>query len=313
MTNLFMPQVFHPTTPQAEAIVKLFYFDLIIAAVIFLTVTTLVITAIFRYRRRPGDPEPYQNPGNVKLETMWTVIPGLILLALLVATGRTMYIVNPPVGTRTPDASVLAHQWWWEYQYPRSGVITANEMHMVAGSNWLLEVKSADVIHNFWVPGLGSKMDAVPGMVNYLWIQPHQAGTYLGTCAEFCGEQHALMGIRVIVQSPEEFAQWEQSQLRVPGPPTSEAAIRGAKLFEQNTCVNCHRIAGTKANSRVGPDLTHLATRQTIASAIYENTRTNLTRWIQNPQEMKEDNHMPNTYLTEAQAQDIAVYLEELQ
>jgi cytochrome c oxidase subunit 2 len=227
--------VFDPNSPQARAIEHLFYFDLAIAAVIFLTVAGLVSYSALRFRARPGAGEPYQDPGNPRLETLWTVIPALILTALLALTGRTMYLVNPPVGSRAPNAVVIAHQWWWQYIYPESGIVTANELHMPAGLDFLLKIESADVIHDFWVPDLGSKKDAIPGHPNYLWIQPQRDGTYLGTCAEYCGAEHALMGIRVIVQSPAEFARWQQSQLRIPAQPAGEVAERGFRLFEDRT------------------------------------------------------------------------------
>ncbi len=303
--------VFNAQSPQAESIVHLFYVDLAIAAVIFLTVTALVIAAVIRFRARPGDAEPYQDPGNPRLETLWTVIPALILLVLLILTARTMLAVNPPVGDRTANVVVMAHQWWWEYRYP-SGVITANELHIPTGTNWLLSIQSADVIHDFWVPALGAKMDAIPGHPNVLWITAQTPGTYQGTCAEYCGAEHAMMGIRVIVQPPEEFARWEQEQLHLPVAPAGEEVERGARLFAEKTCLNCHRINGTKAVAGVGPDLTHLADRDTIGSDLLANTLKNLTRWIADPQAIKPACNMPALRLTDTEAHAIAVYLESL-
>ncbi len=312
MTKAQFTSVFHPDTPQARAIARLFYFDLVIAAVIFLTVTSLVVYIAIRFRHRRGDPVPLQDDGNYKLEIAWTVIPALILLSLLTATGVTMYKVNPPIGDRQPDVIVRAHQWWWEYHYPASGVVTANEMHMVAGSDWLIEVQSADVVHDYWVPDLCAKTDAIPGHPNFVWVKPHNAGVYLGTCAEYCGTEHALMGIRVIVESRDAFEKWVQGQLQVPGPPTTKQGRRGEKLFEQHTCVNCHHIAGTRANGRVGPDLTHVADRQTLAAGVLKNNLDNLARWIRTPQTVKPGCHMPDMSLTKDEARAIAVYLEEL-
>jgi cytochrome c oxidase subunit 2 len=304
--------VFHPDSPQALAIVHLFYLDLGIAACIFLTVAILVLVAAKRFRWRPGAGEPYQDPGNPKLEALWTVIPAAILTVLAVQAARTMHFVNPPVRKRSPDVVVMAHQWWWEYHYSRSGLVTANELHMPTGENWLLLIEAEDVIHDFWVPDLGAKMDAIPGHPNYLWIQPHQPGTYIGTCAEYCGLEHALMGIRVIVQPRQEFAAWVKSQLVVPGPPVGAVAQVGARLFGDRTCVNCHRIAGTPANARVGPDLTHLADRETLGAGVLDNTPDNLARWIQHPQKFKPGCHMPDERLTDTEAHAIATYLEAL-
>ena len=304
--------VFNANSPQAQAIANLFYIDLAICVVIFLIVAALVIVAVIRFRQKPGQGEPYQDPGNPKLETLWTVIPSLVLVVLLVLTARTMHLVNPPVGNRVPNVIVTAHQWWWAYNYPQSGVVTANELHMPAGTNWLLGIESADVIHDFWVPDLGAKMDAIPGHPNYLWINPRQTGIYLGTCAEYCGCEHAMMGIRVVVQMPAEFAQWEQDQLRAPTAPIGAEAEHGAQLFAARTCTSCHTIAGTKAVGRVGPDLTHLATRDTIGSGALTNNLANLTRWISNPQAIKPGCYMPALRLPDAEVHAVAVYLESL-
>jgi cytochrome c oxidase subunit 2 len=271
-----------------------------------------VITVVVRFRYRPGAPLPRQDEGNPKLETVWTIIPALILTALFVGTWRTMIFVNPPLKGRMPDVVVTAHQWWWAYRYPRSGVVTANELHLPAGVTSLLEVRTADVIHDFWVPDLGAKVDAIPNHPNYLWMTPHRPGTFLGTCAEFCGNEHALMGIRVIVQEPAAFASWEQAQLVVPATPTTGVAGAGAKLFLDRTCENCHTIAGTAAQGAVGPDLTHLAGRETIGAGVLANTLTNLTRWIHNPDRFKPGIYMPNLHLTESESYAIAIYLEGL-
>lgn len=304
--------VFSAHSPQAEAIAKLFEFDLIIAAIIFLTVTLLVFFASVRFRQRPGTGEPRQDEGNPKLETLWTVVPALILTVLFVRTAQTMAMVQPPVTSPTPNVVVIAHQFWWEYRYAESGVITANELHLPAGADWVLEILSADVVHDFWVPDLGAKIEAIPGHPNYLWMQPWRPGIYLGTCAEFCGKQHALMGIRVIVQPSAQFAAWQQQQLQIPPPPTSAEEERGASLFQDMTCANCHAIAGTPARARVGPDLTHLADRQTLGAGVLANTPDNLTRWLENPQKYKPGCYMPNLDLTEDRAGAIAAYLEGL-
>ena len=305
--------VFDASSPQARAIAHLFYFDLAISGVIFLTVAALVLYIVLRFRHRPGEGEPFQDPGNPKLEMLWTVIPALILLALLVATAYTMRVVNPPVVRPMPNVVVIAHQWWWEYRYPQSGVVTANELHMPVGQKWLLRVESADVIHDFWVPDLGAKVDAIPRIQNYLWLTPSRTGVYLGTCAEYCGHQHALMGIRVIVQSPKEFDAWQRSQLQIPAKPGSAEAERGGRLLEEQTCMNCHTVAGTKARGTVGPELTHVGSRQTLGSGAISNTPGHLTEWIQDPQKIKPGCNMPSLKLTESQAHDIAVYLEALQ
>ncbi len=310
--NMQDTSVFDANSPQARAIARLFYFDLAISAVIFLTVASLVVYAVIRFRERPGQAKPFQDPGNPRLETLWTVVPALILLTLLVGTAYTMKIVNPPVVHPAPNVIVNAHQWWWEYRYPQSGVVTANELHLPVREKWLLQIESADVIHDFWVPNLAAKVDAIPRNQNYLWLTPSREGIFLGTCAEYCGRQHALMGIRVIVESPEKFAAWTRSQLRVPGKPAGPEAERGAKLFQEQTCMNCHAIAGTQAKSTVGPDLTHVGSRQTLGAGASPNNLEQLTAWIKDPQAIKPGCNMPSLKLTDSQARDIAVYLEAL-
>ena len=304
--------VFNVSSTQARDIANLFYFDLALSAFIFLLVAGLVAYCCARFRCRPGAGDPYQNHGSTKLETLWVIIPGLILGVFLVFTALAMHSVDPPVGTRQPDVTVTAHQWWWEYHYSKSGVVTANELHMVTGANWLLGVESADVDHSFWVPDLGPKKDAIPGMRNHLMLQPTRSGTYLGTCTEYCGMEHALMGIRVIVQPRADFDKWVQSQLAAPGKPVGAAAQQGERLFVDHTCMNCHRIAGTAANATVGPDLTHVADRETLGAGVLTNTVDNLTRWIEDPQKYKPGCNMPTMRLSQAQAYDIAVYLEGL-
>lgn len=305
--------VFDANSPQARAIERLFTYDLAISAVIFLTVASLVIYAIVRFRHRPGEPaQPPQDEGNPKLETLWTAIPAVILLSLLVATAYTMRVVNPPPTRPVPNVEIIAHQWWWEYRYPQSGVVTANELHMPAGQKWLLGVESADVIHDFWVPNLSAKVDANPNSQNFLWLQPTNPGVYWGTCAEYCGTQHALMNIRVFVEPPEQFEQWRQAQLQVPPPPSTPETQRGLQLIESRTCASCHTIAGTKAKGKVGPDLTHVGGRQTLGAGATTNTLEEMTRWVQDPQQIKPGCNMPSLKLTPEQSRDIATYLETL-
>ena len=154
-------QVLSPASPQAHAISLLFVYMLVIAAIILTVVAGLVIYIVIRYRGRPGDAEPRQVSGNRTLEIIWTAIPLAIVTSLVVFTIHTMRVVDPAAGRRKPDLVIIAHQWWWEIHYPRSGVVTANEVHMPVGEHWLVQVESADVIHDFWVPRLGRKIDAI--------------------------------------------------------------------------------------------------------------------------------------------------------
>jgi cytochrome c oxidase subunit 2 len=304
--------IFNFATEQARTIVYLHLVDLFICFGILLTVVGLLTAVVLKFRRRPGDGEPEQSEGNVKLEITWTVIPTVIFLLLGVLTGIVMSIVNKPVGDRQPDVIVNGHQFWWEYRYPKSGAITANELYLPEGKDLLFEIRAADVIHSFWVPDFGEKMDAIPGHPNHLFLKPIRQGLFLGQCSEFCGAQHSLMRIMATVVSPKDFETWTQSQLKVPAAPTDKIAKHGEKLFMSNTCGQCHAIAGTKAAAQVAPDLTHISTRNTIGDGVIANNTENLARWIMNPQDFKPGCLMPKMRLSESEAHDIAVYLENL-
>ncbi len=305
--------IFHPLSPQAAAISHLFVAILVILGAIFLLVSAMVGYAVVRYRDRPGAPEPRQNFGSMKIEIVWTAIPIVLLAIILVFTARTMRASDPPV-TRgmQPELRVVAHQWWWEADYLKSGAVAANEIHIPVGQRWLVELGSADVIHDFWVPELARKIDMIPGHPNHLWLEADRPGTYLGTCAEFCGNEHAWMRLRVIAEPAAQFEQWQRAQLRIPPEPEAGEAAAGLKVFEDNTCVNCHTIIGTPANQRIGPDLTHIASRMTLAAGAAENTPANLYRWLKDPDSIKPDTHMPNFQLNDADARALTAYLETL-
>ncbi len=304
--------VFNPFSPQAHAITSLFVQILIICGVILGIVTILVVYCLIFYRSRPGQPEPRQFGGHKLLEIIWTAIPTLLLVFMFVLTVRAMNASDPPHQEQEPDVIIVGHQFWWEARYPKSGAVTANEIHIPTGRPLLFRLESRDVIHDFWVPQLSRKSDLIPGKPNAIWLQANQPGTYHGYCAEFCGDQHAGMRIMVVAQTPEEFAAWEQHQLQpAPAPATSEAR-RGAQLFQQMTCVNCHAVRGATPDVQVAPDLTHVASRRTLGAGVRENTPENLAHWIQNPQAVKPGNLMPNMQLSQSQVADLLNYLETL-
>ena len=205
-----------------------------------------------------------------------------------------------------------AKQWWWEMQYSKYNITTANELHIPVKQNLLMRIESADVIHDWWVPDLGRKIDAIPGTSNYSWIEASDTGEYKGACSEYCGTQHAGMRILVISESKDEFDRWIQEQQKVPSFPADSIGQRGMKLFMEKTCASCHSISGTAANSHIGPDLTHLASRKTLISGVLTNTPKNLYLWLQNPQKLKEGSHMPNFILSNSELEALVKYLEEL-
>lgn len=287
---------------------------LIIMAAILALVTGLVIYSSIRYRHRAGQPDPPPNFGDPKLEITWTVLPFLLLVAIFILTVLTMGSSDPPTGTHTPDLVIIGHQWWWEIRYPNAGVVTANEVHLPVGRRVLARLESNDVIHDFWVPELGRKMDMIPGSPNEMWLEADAPGVYLGSCAEYCGDEHGWMRIRVIAQPQDEFKAWEQQQAEPSPLPDSqnEEAKLGAQIFLQRTCANCHSISGTTAKQRIGPDLTHVASRQTLAAGRLENTPGNLFAWLQNPEEFKPGSHMPNLQLQPDELRALTAYLETL-
>lgn len=304
---------FQSYSPYNQPIAHLMVVVLIIMFVILLLVSGLVIFACIRFRGKPGQPDPYQNLGNAKLELTWTLLPLFLLVGVFVITVQTMGAADPAGGAQDPppDVVIIGHQFWWEVQYPKAGFTTANEIHLPAGQKVFAKIESADVIHDFWVPTLGRKMDAIPGHPNGMWLDASTPGTYYGTCAEFCGAEHAWMRIRVIAQTPEEFRIWEHNQEQIPSPPQNPDAQRGEQFFRTHSCANCHAITGI-STARIGPNLTHLESRETLAAGRLDNTPVNLEAWIHNPNQYKPGSLMPNTGLSPDELNDITAYLETL-
>jgi cytochrome c oxidase subunit 2 len=305
--------LFNPSSPEMEAMADLTYYVIGISVIILAIIVIAVTFIIIRYRKKSGDEgEPYQDFGSLKLEVVWTIIPLGIVAVLFLLTCNTMRAIDPPVGDNEPDLIVIGHQWWWELRYPKQEVITANEVHIPIGKYLLVRLESVDVIHDFWVPELARKIDLIPGHPNHIWLIASEPGVYLGACAEFCGDQHANMRIRVIAQEEEEFNKWVKQQQLIPPTPTSGQAADGAQFFQDMACMNCHTIFGTPAAARVGPNLTHLNKRQTIGAGVLTNTPENLTKWLSNPQKYKPGALMPNMKLSDSEVQAIVAYLEAL-
>jgi len=303
--------VLQPGTKEATYILNSFYIVLVVAAVILVIVAGLVVYASIRFRRRQGR-EAKQYSENVPLEILWTSIPLLIVAGLFIITVKVMSLVNPPLLGHKPDLTVVAHQWWWELRYPQAGVTAANEIHLPVGKKLLLRFESADVIHGFWVPSLGQKIDVIPGHPNYLWLSITRPGLHLGICNSFCGMGHAHMRVRVFAQSSEDFSAWLAHQRQPASPPSEVGAANGVEIFKEKNCVNCHSIAGLMTRGRVAPDLTHVASRTTLAAGTLTNTPENLAKWLQNPASVKKGANMPNIALKPDQIQDLVAYLEGL-
>ena len=302
-----------PQSPLARAIYDLGIVSSIVFALIFVIVTGAITFSIFRFRSRAGEPDPRQILGNRKVEIAWTIIPFLIVIFLFVITLSAMNRADPPPAP-SPDLVITGHQFWWQVDYPRSGVITANEIHIPTGKALSVQLESKDVLHEFWVPKLTRKESNVPGQPNHIWIQADKPGNYIGQCSEFCGTQHAWMRILVVAEEPAQFEQWQQTQLRPAQAPASNTVVKGLELFRTSSCINCHAINGvTGANSRVAPDLTHVGSRKQLASGIIDNTPANMRLWLKSPQHIKPGALMPDFIFTDEQLDQLASYLSTLQ
>ena len=309
----FFSSLFSVGSGKAAEINNLFLQFMILAALIMLIVAGFILVAVIKFRAKKRPEQPEQVFGNKKLEITWTVLPFLAVMFFLFLAVRTMSDINKPFDKNSqPDIIITAHQWWWDMKYPKYNVTTANELHIPAGKKLLMRVESADVIHDWWVPELGRKIDAVPGHPNYNWIEADTAGDYEGACSEYCGMQHAWMRIKVVAQNQKDFDEWVNNQQQIPEIPSTEPARTGAMLFQNKTCANCHSIKGTRADSHIGPDLTHLGSRKTLLSGMLENNKNNLTRWLKNPQKIKEGAHMPNFILDKNEIDALVSYLEGL-
>jgi cytochrome c oxidase subunit 2 len=207
---------------------------------------------------------------------------------------------------------VIGHQWWWEVRYPGTTATTADEIHIPINTRVNLVVGTADVIHSFWVPELNRKIDMIPGRTNRILLYANRAGIYRGECAEFCGLQHAHMTIVVYAQPKAQFRAWLTNMARPARTPAGGAAATGAAIFQGQACAQCHQLRGTAAHGKTGPDLTHFATRRSIAADTLPNTAAALHEWIADPQHPKPGNKMPALPLTAAQLNDLTAYLESL-
>ncbi|MGB8491403.1 MAG: cytochrome c oxidase subunit II [Bacteroidales bacterium] len=301
------------SSPGEEHIDQLFSWFLILAAVIMTVVIVSVLIGAIKYRSGKIQGEPKQITGNNWIEVIWTSIPLLILVFFFYFTVKDMSVLAVPLNpARHPDINITAHQWWWELQYPEYNFTTANELHVPILDKLLAEIGSADVIHDWWVPALGPKVDAIPGRSNYLWIDATKPGEYHGSCSEYCGTQHSGMRILVIASTNTEFEQWVKDQQKIPPVPTDSLGLAGYRLFQERTCSDCHSIAGTNAKAHIGPDLTHVAGRQTLASGVVINTPENMYKWVKNPQALKKGVHMPDFQLPNNEVKALVKYLEEL-
>jgi cytochrome c oxidase subunit 2 len=309
---------FQRVTEGATGIENLFIWFLIAATLVFLAVIGFMVYSMIKYRHRGEDDdyEPPQTHANFKMEASLT-LASLVLVGIFAYLSLNLMtrMHTPPNGRSKNDKAdivIVGHQWWWEAKYPKAGFTTANEVHFPVGKSMLVKFKSADVVHDWWVLALGEKIDMFPGHYNHLWINVKKAGTYWGTCAEYCGKQHAHMQIHVVAQSPGDFKKWEKHQAQPAAPPSNREQALGSALFGSKACGQCHNIRGNPgADGDVGPDLTHIGSRKTILT-FEKNTKDNLLKWLDHPQDVKKGAHMPSFRFNDKQLNNLVTYLEGL-
>ncbi len=308
-----------PTGPEAILIRDWLWRPMYATALVtYVLVVGALLWAAFRRRSAPaeeGAPEgPKRRLGlGVGIATAVTTV---VLFVFLVATMQVSRATTTGPGPNPIRIRVTGHQWWWEVEYRDARqdqwFTTANELHLPVGRPAELELVSPDVIHSFWAPNIHTKLDLIPGHENLMRFQADSAGVFRGQCAEFCGAQHGKMAFQVVAQPPDSFAAWESRQ-RQPAPePADSLARRGRDVFMGGSCPLCHTVQGTGAGGRLGPDLTHLAGRRTIAAGTLPNTRGALAGWIVNPQGVKPGAKMPPNPLSPDDLQAILAYLETL-
>jgi cytochrome c oxidase subunit 2 len=306
------PSTLAPAGPMATSLARLGWVMTGVGTLVFLLVMTLLILPVWRRRNASGvDGAPA--PVN---ETAWilyagTAVPAIILAAVFVAT-LGAYRASAPPARMQLTIEVTGHQWWWEVRYPDQHVVTANEIHLPVGEPVRILLRSDDVIHSFWIPNLAGKTDAIPGVVNATWLEADSTGTWRGTCAEFCGVQHAHMALSVVAEKRGDFARWLASEASLSQAPGDSATLDGEHAFLGSQCVYCHTVRGTQASGKVGPDLTHIASRLTLASGTLTNTSGNLAGWIENPDRLKPGTKMPAVALDAARLEAIVTYLGSL-
>jgi cytochrome c oxidase subunit 2 len=303
----------HPTADFGSEIDRLFMTIVWWALGVFVVVETALIVAIIKFRDRPGAPVPKYVHGSTVLEISWTLAPAIVLIFIAVPTIRTIFRTDTTPPENALQVDVIGHQWWWEFRYPGLGIVTANEMRVPAGEPVTLVMTSQDVIHSFWAPKLGGKRDVMPGRTTRISFTPDSLGSFMGQCAEFCGASHANMRMRVIVEDSAGFAAWVAQERSAP--PAEETlsgdVAAGLGVFRTKGCIACHTVEGVAAGV-LGPNLTHVGSRATIASGILPNTAEGLARWIRDPLGEKPGSLMPPMPMTDEELSALVAYLQSL-
>ncbi len=324
----FPQTTFDPTTTFGQSADDLFRMIFWFAVVVFLLVEGALVYVLVRYRARPGAPDPKVIHGHTVLEIAWTLAPAWIIALIAVPTVQAIWEEAAPAPANALVVQVTGHQWWWEYRYPEFGITTANEMHLPVGRPVVLEMTSADVIHSWWTPRIGGKRDVMAGRTTRLSFTPEETGMFTGQCAEYCGVSHANMRSRVMVEDSAGFAAWVVAQTTPPTIDSADALVqRGRDAFmtprqpASNSCLACHAIDGMSFGV-LGPNLTHMGSRTTLASGLLPNTAENLAAWLRDPQAIKpgtamlkgdgSPTGMPTVGLSEEEITALVAFLQSL-
>ncbi len=315
--------------PAAHRIANLSWDMTILFVVITIVMWGLFAFAFYRRHGTLAEHEPVEASGG----ELWIAIGGLavplLILTVLFVAGLSLLQAFPIHGmpnglsqaqmaqAMKPEIRITGHQWWWTIDYlnddPSKAFTTANELHLPTGRPINIEVGTSDVMHSFWIPALHGKVDLIPGQANYIRLLASQTGTYTGQCAEYCGAEHARMRLLAVVQTPSEYEAWLEDQRKPGNAPTTPDAQAGEKVFTTAACALCHTVRGTMAHGSVAPDLTHLASRQMLASDIYPNNTSFLEAWITNAQSLKPACLMPDLpNFSGQQLRDLVAYLQQL-
>ena len=304
------PSVFEPAGPPARSIAQLGWIFIILGTLVFLGTMGYLAYALFRKRPRAED----RHGGTGVVIGAGIIFPALVVLVLFILNTNVLgQVTTPSEEDAALVVEVSGRQWWWEVHYPEHQFYTANEIHIPVGQPVLLRLTTEDVIHSFWVPELHGKMDLMPERINTFWIQADREGVFMGECAEYCGTQHAKMLFTVVAESQANFDSWIARNQQAAAAPREPRVQRGQEVFLSNNCITCHAIRGTDATGELGPDLTHLMSRQTIGAGILPLNRANLSGWISNPQGIKPGAKMPASDISSDDLNALLDYLLTLE
>jgi cytochrome c oxidase subunit II len=318
MSGALIQSVLLPTGAHSSFIHGLWLLMLWTSGIVFAVVLGAVLVALARGIKRHSGETPVTPDRTLDRSiVISTVATAVVLIALLTAsvwTGRGVASLRADAAV---SIDVIGHQWWWEFEYedgvPSRRVLTANELHMPSGRPVVVKVTSRDVIHSFWVPNLQGKRDLIPGMTTAIWLQPNQVGRFRGQCAEFCGLQHAHMAFDVVVEPEADFERWLDHQRAPSVPPADGPASRGLDLFTTQRCGRCHTVRGTEASGQAAPDLTHLASRLSIAAGTLPNSAPHRRAFVRDPQATKPGTQMPPNPFSDEDLSALMAYLDTLQ